>query len=295
MRFQFTILALVLILFASGNMRITTASGPDELTASAFDTAAYSLQSKADAGYVLEIEGRWYVDRTPREYLAMGQRVVAGDAIKIVGPKENDHIVIVGTSEEIIAKRYCARENCLRRLDVPSPPSDSGVLDAILKTAMRLIRGRPERYSIHGVRGERNDLEEAMSPFDKNSLDLSSVFRKMPKGIYYLKLRDLGSEEIEEVVTPQRFDWNPQQPSALFITDLRSGVYEVRLMLRKGNRYEPSLSVWTLISSKGDFDRLSDSFRQAVRLTRKWETTTTEETRRAVLRAYLDELAESIR
>jgi hypothetical protein len=163
----------------------------------------------------------------------------------------------------------------------------------MLKTAMRLITGRPERYSVHGVRGVSNDLEEAVSLFDKGSLDLSSVFRNMPKGVYYLKLRDLQAEGTTTVVGPQRFDWDPQQASPLSITDLRSGVYEVRLLLRKGTRYEPTLSVWTLISSKSEFDRLSDSFRQAVRLTRKWQTTTTDETRRAVLRAYLEGLAET--
>lgn len=293
MRFRFTFLALVLILCTSGNLRITATNRPGELTASDIVSSAYSLQSKTDAGYVLEIEGKWYVDRKPPEYLAMGQRLMAGDVIKIVGPKENDRLVITGTSGEIIVKRYCARETCLRRLVVPPPPSDSGIFDAMLKTAMRLITGRPERYSVHGVRGVSNDLEEAVSLFDKGSLDLSSVFRNMPKGVYYLKLRDLQSEATTTVVGPQRFDWDPQQGSPLSITDLRSGIYEVRLLLRKGTRYEPTLSVWTLISSKSEFDRLSDSFHQAVRLTRKWQTTTTDETRRAVLRAYLDGLAET--
>jgi hypothetical protein len=199
MRFRFTILALVLILFASGNMRITTASGPDELTASDFDTAAYPLQSKTDAGYVLEIEGKWYVDRNPREYLAMGQRLMAGDIIKIVGPKENDRIVISGTSGEIIAKRYCASESCLRRLMVPFPESDSGVLDAMLKTAMRLITGRPVRYSVHGERGVSNDLKEAITLFDRGSLDLSPVFHNMPKGVYSFLLREIlvGSRQTD--------------------------------------------------------------------------------------------------
>lgn len=295
MCFRFTLLASVLILFTSQNLRITAANQPRKPTVSEIASSAHPLQSKADAGYVLEIEGRWYIDRNPREYLAMGQRLMAGDVIKIVGPKDNDRLVISGTNFEIIAKRYCARENCLRRLDVPFSQSDSGVLDAILNTAMRLIRGRPERYSIHGQKGGSNYLEEAVSLFDKGSLDLSPVFQNMPKGVYYLKLQNLQPGAINTVVGPQKFLWDPQQASPLSVTDLRSGVYEVSLLLRKGNRYEPTLSVWTLISSKSEFDRLNDSFREAVRLTRKWQTTTTDETRRAVLRACLDGLAETTR
>jgi len=294
-RFQFTFLASVLILLTWGNLRLAAVNRPSSLPASDIVSSAYSLQSKADAGYVLEIEGSWYVDRNPREYLAIGQRVVAGDVIKIVGPKENDHIVVLGTGKEIIAQRYCARESCLRRLLVPFPSSDSGVLDAIWKTAIRLIAGRPVRYSIHGQKGASNNLEEAVSLFDKGSLDLSSVFRNMPKGVYYLKLLDLGPGSTNAVIGPQRFDWDPQTSSPLSTSELSPGVYEVTLLLRKGRRYEPTLSVWTLVSNKSQFDRLSDSFRDAVRVTRKWQTSTTDETRRAVLRAYLESLAETTR
>jgi hypothetical protein len=295
MRFRFIFFASVLMLFTTGNLRITAADRREELTASDIVSPAYYVQSKADAGYVLEIEGRWYVDRNPREYLAMSQRVMAGDVIRILDPMENDHIVILGRNKEIIAQRYCARESCLGKLPVPFPASDSGVLDAMLDTVMRLIRGRRDRYSIHGQKGESNPLEEAVSLFDKGSLDLTPVFRNMPKGTYHLQLRDLRPGTANTVVGPLRFGWDPQAPSPLATTDLRSGVYEVSLLLGKGTRSEPSLSVWTLVSSRSEFDHLSNSFREAVRLTDKWQKSTTDETRRVVLRAYLDSLAESIR
>src|SRR6185436_1192166 len=132
---------LVLLVFASGS--------------------AYVAQSRSDAGYVLEVEGKWYVKA--KQYLAVGQRVAAGDVIRVLSPGETDHIVISGMTGEIIARRHCGKETCLLGLIVPaSNKNDAGLFTVILDTAMRLIRGKPDRYSVHGVRGVNNDLREAV-------------------------------------------------------------------------------------------------------------------------------------
>src|SRR5438309_6856044 len=107
-------------------------------------------QSKTDAGYILEIEGKWYLEKKPKEYLALGQRLSAGDVIRILSPTANDHIVVSSPSGEIIIKRNCDdQRNCVRRLIVPqSGETETSDFDVILHTAMRLIRGTPERYSV---------------------------------------------------------------------------------------------------------------------------------------------------
>jgi hypothetical protein len=251
-----------------------------------------AVQSKNDAGYVLEIEGRWFVDENPREYLTLGQRVRAGQKIRILSPAANDRIVIVGTNGEIVVNQHCVnRGDCGRSLIVSSPAeSEPSIFDVILQTAMRLIKGKRDRYSVHGVRGADNDLKEGVCRFDKGWLDLSPVFHSMPKGVYYLKLRDLQSATSE--IGPLQFEWDPQGVSALRVNGLAPGIYEIRLLVRTSDEYEStSLSVWTLISKTLEFDRTNGSFRQALTLTSKWGKTITEETKREVLRAYLDSLA----
>jgi hypothetical protein len=280
MRFQQRSFALALLLVAaSGSSIAETMKAP---------------QSKSDAGYVLEVEGKWYLEKKPREYLAVGQRLAAGEVIRIMSPATSDHIVIAGPSGEIVIKRYCdKRGDCARRLIVPSPAeTEPSVFDVIFQTAMRLIRGKPDRYSVHGVRGGNNDLEEAVCQFDKGTLSLSPVFRNMPRGLYYLKLRNLQPGASRTSLGPLRFDWDPQGGSVLPVSGLIPGMYEIRLLLRTSDEYEPtSLTVWTLISIPSEFDRTNNSFRQGVTLTNKWGKRITDETKREVLRAYLDNLA----
>jgi hypothetical protein len=253
-----------------------------------------AVQSRSDAGYVLEIEGKWFVESNPREYLTLGQRLRAGERIRILSPAANDQIVIVGTNGEVVIEQHCVnRGDCGRRLIVPSPAdTEPSVFDIILQTAMRLIKGKPDRYSVHGVRGVDNDLKEGVCRFDEGWVDLRPVFQGMPKGLYYLKLRDLQPGASKTAVGPLQFDWDPQGVSALRANGLTPGIYEIRLLARTSDQYEPtSLTVWTLISTAPEFDRTNDSFRQAVSLTNKWRKTITDETKREVLRAYLDNLA----
>jgi len=262
---------LVLLVFASGS--------------------AYVAQSRSDAGYVLEVEGKWYVKA--KQYLAVGQRVAAGDVIRVLSPGETDHIVISGMTGEIIARRHCGKETCSRGLIVPaSNKNDAGLFTVILDTAMRLIRGKPDRYSVHGVRGVNNDLREAVCVRDGASVELGPAFHSMPKGVYYLKLREVVSGAAEPARGPFRFDWDPQQTSTLQLSDISDGTYEIRLMTLLGDQYETTpLTVWVLISDKQEFKRLTDLFRQATSVTDTWQTSTADETKRTVLRAYLHSLA----
>lgn len=252
------------------------------------------LQAKNDIGYVLEVEGKWYVEKKPREYLAIGQRLAAGDVVRIESPAESDHIVVSGPTGEILIKRYCDnRADCARRLVIPYPAdSQPSIFDVVLQTAMRLINGKPERYSVHGVRGVTNDLQEAVCRLEGSSVDLSPVFRLLPTGRYYLKLRNLESGVSRPTLGPLRFDWNPNGGTALIVNDVVPGLYEVRLLLRSSDEYEPTmLTAWTLISSSSDFDRFTNSFRPTIALTAKWGKEISDETKRGVLRASLDNLA----
>jgi hypothetical protein len=257
-------------------------------------TLRETVQSKTDAGYVLEIEGKWFLDRYPREYLAMGQTLRAGEKIRIQSPTANDHITIAGPSGEIIIRRNCSNAGeCNRRVIIPSPEdARSNIFGAILHTAMELIYGKPERYSVHGVRGINNDLEEAVCLVEKGKVDLSRAFRRMPKGVYYLKIRSLQPSATRKTYGPLQFDWDQGASSVLDVSGLTPGIYEIRLLVRSDGEYEPtSLTVWILFLNKLDFARASDSFGQAIELTGGWGKPLTDETKRSVLRACLDNLA----
>lgn len=294
MSFQHRSFAVFFLLAAISGTRVAASKQVRREAMADNDRPIYSTQSRGDAGYVLEVEGKWYLEKKIREYLTVGQRLAAGDVIRILSPATNDHIVISSPSGENLIKLSCDnRSDCNRRLVVPSPAdTESSVFDVILQTAMRLIRGKPERYSVHGVRGVNNELEEAVCRFHKGLLDLDPVFRNMPRGPYYLKLRNLQPGAYRTVVGPLRFDWNPQGGSDLAVNGLTPGIYEIRLLVRTSDQYEPtSLSAWTLLSNPSEFDRTTGLFRQAVKLTGKLRNAITDETRRSVLRAYLDDLA----
>lgn len=255
------------------------------------------VQSKLDAAYVLQIEGKWFLDRYPREYLAMGQRIRAGEKIRIQSPASNDHIAIAGPSGEIIISRNCSNAaECYHRFVIPTPEdAEPTIIGTILHTAMRLIYGKPERYSVHGVRSINNDLEEAVCLIDKGKVDLSRAFRRMPTGGYYLKIRTLQPNVSKKTYGPLGYDWNESAVSVLDANDLQPGLYEIRLLVRSDDQYEAtSLTVWVLLLNKSEYNRASDSFRQAITLTDKWREQISDDTKRSVLRAFLDNLANGI-
>jgi hypothetical protein len=289
MTFNTICCALVLLVCAPSVLKVNA----NNVESATEHDLPYLVQPKSDAGYVLEVEGKWYVKA--KQYLAVGQRVAAGDVIRILSPTESDHIVIAGMTGQIIAKRHCGKETCARGLVVPAHDNvDRGLFNVILDTAMRLIRGKPDRYSVHGVRGVDNELREAVCVRDGASVELSPAFHNMTKGVYYLKLREVDSGAGKPALGPFRFDWDPKQTSTLQLSDLSDGTYEIRLMTRVGDHYETTpLTVWVLFSGKQEFNRLTDLFRQATTVTDTWQTSTTDETKRTVLRAYLHSLAKA--
>ena len=117
-----------------------------------------SLASAQDpVGYVLDIQGAWQIERASQKTgLSLGQRVLAGDVVRIESPTSYDHLVIAGLSGEILQSRHCkVQGSCNAPFQLPVRKKGGEAKRTILvDSIMRLLFGNPERYSVHRSRGD---------------------------------------------------------------------------------------------------------------------------------------------
>ncbi len=253
------------------------------------------VQAQQQIGYVVDIDGKWLLDKQPPQALSKGQQLPAGGVIRIVSPSKNNYITIVSLSGDLIAHRQCDNPgDCDRPIRLgrdtkPQSSSVGGVMDAV----MNLIWGEPDRYSVHRVRG--GELPDGVVQLRDGQVDLGPVFKKREKDRYYLRFLTIphdGKPASRKSLGPITFDWDPAKPSAIPINDLKPGLYELGLLERDGEEYVPTnITAWVLVSKPGEYGKATSSFQQAKTLTEKWGKDVKPQSVRSFLRAHLDHLA----
>jgi hypothetical protein len=269
------------------------------LTLIALLLSGSSVQAERHIGYIIDIEGRWQLGVNPAQELSRGSQVPAGGVIRIESPTPYDYIVISNFSGDIIARRQCSNPgDCNRPLRLPRPvESHNSIFGAIIGSVMSLFGGEPDRYSVHGQRGD--ELSEGVVLIKDGQVALDPVFAGRGSERFYLRLRAVaprGRPLTEPWIGPITFNWEPGKSSTASFEGIKPGLYELALLERSGNEYIPTGSTaWILASRPKQYRRLSLSFQKAVSLTQKWGKAITPEAARSFLRADLDYLARTAR
>lgn len=251
--------------------------------------------AQAEAGYVLEVQGAWFLERNTAAPLRKAESLPAGARIFSKAPEGEDYIIIAGLDGEIAASRNCSRDaDCGRPFTVPTKRrKESGLVSEVLETAMRLIWGAPNRYSVHRVRGDMHELREAVAPLERGRADLSAVFRSMPGGTYSVTLRPLAEGDDDGGGAVQtKFDWAPGTDTSLEAGGLAPGLYELKAAEKRvGSRSQTTHVAWVLLAEGKQLPRLAKSFGRAQALTDKWGASVEPYTKRGFLRACLEHLS----
>jgi hypothetical protein len=256
--------------------------------------------ARGQIGYVLDLNGRWILERNPSQDLTRGQGVPAKGVIRVESPTRENYIVIASPGGQIFERRQCSKPTeCSRPLYLPAtrdinrPPLTP--LEVAFSTAMRLIFGDPDRHSVHRVRG--GELFETVAELKEGGkADLSQVFKKMQKGQFYVRLRTLttaGKATDSETLGPLKVDWDPATGS-LPVGQFLPGLYEISLIEPRGGDFEATgINAWILLTDIRDYEQAAASFKEAVTLTENWGNQVKRETIRSFLRSHLDQLDSS--
>lgn len=250
-------------------------------------------------GYIIAVKGKWFLSSgsRSRQSLGNGQGVPAGGVVSIQSPSPDDYIKIALSNGKIISGQ-CDGKNgeCHQPIVLPrTVQRQASVWDSIMKQAMNLFRRDPGKYSVHMVRSFNGKPQEAVLQTQHGQVDLAPAFREMGRGTYHVYLQrklHSGNPADGEPGEPLTIKWDPANASAMPIANLETGIYELVLLKRRGEEYEPTLiNAWVLVSNPAKYAQTASSFREATQLTAAWRGEVDETAVRSFLRAYLEHLA----
>ncbi len=266
---------------------------------------AIPAQAQENAGYVLSIDGSWYL-RGARQQLKQWQKLPGG--VRIVAGKTIDkssHITIALFNGETINRTCDDGRKCNAPLVIPgnSPAvaSRQRPVATTIGRAQSSLRQRianafwsifehPEIYMVPTFARNESDLsfQEAVVAWNSGRVNLSPVFKNMPAGSYPLATAPTvtnaqpisPSDSIRIVI-----NWEPDNPASAITDKLKPGLY--RLV---GER---SYEAWVLVTPPEQYEAANNSFQQAIETTRRWGKTVDPATVQMFLRAYLETLAKA--
>lgn len=262
-----------------------------------------TAQEREHIGYVLDVEGDWFLAGRPQRPLTRAERVPAGGKIYIRNPSQYDRIYIASRSNDILDCRNCKEPDarcaspCNSRMELPkSGKAGASAFDVAFDTFIGFW-WRKQRNPGGGVRD--GELQEAVVRSSGEVIDLAPVFRTAPaqKEKFCARLRPVPRQD-----EPWRNDWlGPVQVEGagwdtptVSIPGISPGLYEVELRHDvRGECKDVEGSSWVLVTKPEEYERVLSSFRQAVEVTKKWGDGPRPgpEVKRSFLQTYLDYLA----
>jgi hypothetical protein len=249
-------------------------------------------------GFVLEMRGKW-TDGDAHEFLKLGQLLPGQAVLSDAAPIDDDRIVVANLRGEIIETVRCKDGVCRECTEsgacydpihpLPKAGDSAGTVSTLLNAVLDLFLEKPERYSVHRVRGgDPEVIKTQVVRLDANTVELGSLFQGKKKGRYEVQLVPI-SEKAKSGEKRQSFEgginWNPGEKAALVLHDPAPGLYEVRLF-----RGSSTTTAWILLCAGADYQRSEDSFERFVHQTESWGGNVTPETKQAYQRVFLEYL-----
>lgn len=264
------------------------------------EEAASTRHSDADVvGYVFKITGEW--QRQPDDSpLKQGERVYAGETItpsrEVLAQHPPDAEIIIhlanGEREERSAK-IPGSLNALIHLEPLRTPDSR--FDRVMKAVQSLFVKQPERYIPTMTRGQGSEsLPETVLALQNGTADLTPLFGSAPEGRYLVRLRALTASATSPTPGTNKatVDWHPGAKSGATAAVAVPGLYRVSIIDPEEG---PFGETWVLFCWPENFRSAENAFRAALELTKRWGPDASDEERHAVLRAYLEHLANELR
>ena len=250
------------------------------------------------AGFLLDKQGEWTVgEKSLRLY--KGQSLSGGALLTNAAPTEGDYAVVADLRGEIIKTIHCHYGVCrecresgtcydpIQPLPVLKSPSQ---VATAAKAVFELFAAKPDRYSVHRVRGSGSGLEKnGVARLDGYTVDITYFLKDQEKGAYqvhFVSLRE--NENGKRVFAPisESVEWSANKKAEIVVEGIQPGLYNIQI--RHGGRQS---SGWILLCSPAAYPTAATYFQKFVRQTDSWESEVTDSTKQAYQRAYLEYLS----
>jgi hypothetical protein len=246
-------------------------------------------------GFVLELQGKWVGGNDPAA-LRLGQTLPGGLALENPDPTDGDHIVIANLHGEIIKTIRCRSGACRECTltggcydpvhPLPNPEGAPSGVSTVLNAVVELLSAKPDRYSVHRVRGAES-FRSAVVRLEGNAIDLDSLLKGAEPGNYELQFVSLSKEadQAKRKVLIGQMKWEPGEKAILTVNGIEPGLYEVS--------YQHGMTwgdAWVLLCSGPGCRDMTMAYEEFKQQAKSWDKTVTQSTKQAYQRAYLEYL-----
>lgn len=249
------------------------------------------------AGFVRAQSGTW---RAGGRNIIVGSYVNAGESIRNTSGSNSDYIYISDRQGNNLAGQECSG-GC-QGFTVPTPSaSEEGYFARAWNTLSNWAFG--QRRHMRPV--SRGDMLDTVVKIENGETDLTPFFNTLPAGNYNLIFVPVGrrpdasaqkakanqkqtAQAASKPSVKHRESWNPADKKTVVLKGLTPGIYSVESINNRAN------SAWVLVVPSANYEKASEEFAEARRITAKWETQrSTSQTIDRFLRVYIDYLAET--
>ena len=258
-----------------------------------------SASAQQKIGYVLAMEGTWTLSGDTHA-LTLGQSLPATGLLVNASPRNGDDIVVADLRGEVIKTVRCKDGVCreCRQLggcydpiqQFPAVPDKTTAFGTTLSAVLELFAGKPDRYSVHRVRGGQPIGRAAgVVQLKGSAVEIGYFMEGLEKGSYEVQLASLvgvSGNERKWRSSVTTVNWNPGNSLPLVLKGIQPGLY----LLSFENRGTSGFA-WVLLCDSGGYPSALASFDGFSKQMEMWGNSITENTKKSYQRAYLDYLA----
>ncbi len=253
--------------------------------------SARAGQAADPIGTAYELTGSWLVQQgtdAARRPIVAGRDLPAGAVIHPPREPAGARLVVVYRDGEVV--RFECPRDCASTVRLKTTLRESrGAWQARWDAVQRLFWGNPPRYRSTITRSDAAG-REAVVRLDAPCIDLSAALTDVAHGPYVVELRPTARPRpASPAATDRSLEWDGT--ACLHpVPALTPGLYEVEMRSSEpGAQGLPPF--WILALAPREHAEAADAYRQVEEVVRDWPADVTPATRRAVLRAFLDQLS----
>jgi len=258
-----------------------------------------SASAQQKIGYVLAMEGTWTLSGDTPE-LILGQSLPAMGLLVNPTPRDGDNIVVADLRGEVIKTVRCKNGACreCRQLggcydpiqQLPAVADKTTTFGTTLSAVLELFAGKPDRYSVHRVRGaEPIGRAAGVAQLEGSTVEISYFMEGLDKGSYEVQAASLvgaGGNERNWRSSATTVNWNPGNSVPLVLKGIQPGLY----LLSFGNKGTSGFA-WVLLCDSRAYPSAVASFDGFSKQMEIWGDSVSENMKKSYQRAYLDYLA----
>jgi hypothetical protein len=269
------------------------------LLASILLAGSGSASAQQKIGYVLAMGGSWALSGDTHA-LTLGQSLPAMGLLVNSTPRDGDNIVVADLSGEVIKTVRCKNGACrecrqlgdcydpIQRLPVEADKTTT--FGTTLSAVLDLFAGKPDRYSVHRVRGgESIGRAAGVAQLEGSTVDISRFMEGLHEGSYEVEVASLS--RVEEKERKWRsgsttVNWNPGNSVPLVLKGIQPGLYVLSFEDKVTSGF-----AWVLLCDPEAYPSTVASFDSFSKQMEVWGDSVTENSKKSYQRAYLDYLA----